>query len=243
MPPFFALTTALLCAAGLWVSPQAQEPRNPLNIPPPEKPKTPVVVKTGPTTFRIGPLMVDTAKREVIATGSINDVTVLEFVANTRNGLKAYESAMTIDVDAVTFNTALLLIGLDPARARVPAHHFDPKPPEGDPVDMFVEWTAGNQQKSARVEDLLFDVRTKTTMPAGPWTYTGSTFVDMGNGQKTFLSESDGVLIGFVHSPAPLIENPRDGAVNAYGSLVLNPNLGLKAAMPIKLIVRALPRK
>jgi hypothetical protein len=243
MPPFLALTTALLCAAGLWLSPPAQEPRNPLNIPPPEKPRPPVVVKTGPTTYRVGPLLVDTAKREVVAMGSINDVTVLEFVANTRNGMKAYESAMTIDTDAVTFNTALLLIGLDPARARVPKHHFDPVPPEGDPVDMFVEWGSGDQTKTVRVEDLLYDTRTNTTMPTGPWTYTGSTFVDMGNGQKVFLSESDGVLIGFVHSPAPLIENPRSGAVNAYGALVLNPKIGLKPGLTIKLTVRALPRK
>lgn len=244
MPPRNpALATALLCAAGLVAAAYAQEPRNPLTVAPLVKPKPATVVKTGPNTFRIGPLNIDTAKREVVAMGSINDVTVLEFVANTKNGMKAYESAMTIDTDAVTFNTALLLIGLDPARARVPKHHFDPVPPDGDPVDMFVEWGFGDQMKTVRVEGLLYDNRTNTTMPTGPWTYTGSTFVDMGNGQKVFLSESDGVLIGFVHSPAPLIENPRSGAVDAYGALVLNPKLGLKPNMPIKLIVRALPRK
>ena len=44
-------------------------------------------------------------------------------------------------------------------------------------------------------------------------------------------------------SPAPLIENPRAGAVGGYGAVVLNPNLGLSPGLPVKLTVRALPRR
>ena len=47
----------------------------------------------------------------------MNDVEMLEFVANTINGAKAYESALTLQTDAISFNAALLLIGLDPAAA------------------------------------------------------------------------------------------------------------------------------
>ena len=202
----------------------------------------PLLQKTGPTSFIVNGLRVDTAKREVVADGTINDVTVLEFVANTRNGHKAYESAFTIDTDAVSYNTALLLIGLDPERAKVPKQHFDATAPEGDPVEMFVEYTVAGTVRRVRVEELLFDKRTNTTMPKGPWVYTGSTFVDMVD-RWEFLAATDGVLIGFVHSPAPLIENPRAGAVNGYGAVVLNPNLGLSPGLPVKFTVRALPRR
>lgn len=204
-------------------------------------PKPPAIKKLGASTYAIGSLRVDTATREVVAPATINEVSILEFVANTRKGFKAYESAMTVDVDAVTYNAALLLIGLDPLRSRVPGRHFDPEPPKGDPVEMFVEWAAGGRSKRVRVEELLYDKRTNRTMPEGPWVYTGSAFVDLVDRQE-FMAETDGVLIGFVHSPAPLIENPRDGAVNGYGAVVLNPNLGLAPGQAVTLIVRALPR-
>lgn len=222
---FFAVTTA-----------SAQLPP-----PPGSKPK-PAIQKLSPTQYRIGMVTVDTAKREVVAPATINDVAVLEFVANTAGGFKAYESALTVHTDAISYNAALLLIGLDPSRAKVPTMHFDPKPPVGDPVEVLVEWNPGGAAKRVAIEELLFDRRTNTTLPAGPWVYTGSTFFDDGQGQgKKFLAEMDGVLIGFVHSPAPVIENPREGAVNGYGAIVLNPNLGLKPGQPVTLIVRALP--
>src|SRR5437879_2715111 len=74
--------------------------------------RRPTIEKTGDHQFRLAQIRIDTAKREVAVTGHINDVTLLEFVANTMGGFKAYESAMTLDADGVTFNTALLLIGL-----------------------------------------------------------------------------------------------------------------------------------
>jgi len=232
-PPVLRLVPLVWVVAAVMTA-DAQAPPQPL------KPK-PSVQKLGPTTFRIGMITIDTQKREVVAPGAVNDVMVLEFVANTQSGFKAYESALTIHTDAISYNTALLLIGLDPSRARVPTTHFDPKPPSGDPVEVLVEWTTGGATKRVPIEQLLFDRRTDATLPSGPWVYTGGTFFDNGQGQKQFMAEMDGVLIGFVHSPSPVIENPREGAVNGYGSVVLNPNLGLKAGQPVTLIVRALP--
>lgn len=207
----------------------------------------PAIEKLKDGSFRIGPIHVDPAKHELSVTGTINDVTILEFVANTQRGPKAYESAITIDTDAITFNTALLLLGLDPKRAVLPTRHFDPKAPQGDPVDIFVDvitrspLVAGGspQSRRLRVEELLFDQRTKKTLPEGPWVYTGSTFVDDGNGRR-YMAELDGVLIGFVHSPSPVIENPRQGAVDGYGSIVLNPALGLAPDSPVTLTIKAL---
>jgi hypothetical protein len=72
--------------------------------------------------------------------------------------------------------------------------------------------------------------------------YTGSTFVAMGDGSKQFLAEIDGVLIGLMHGPQALLENPRNDTVGGFGSIVLNPKLGVDAKAPLTLTVKALPR-
>ena len=199
-------------------------------------PKPAAVERIGPNLLRLGAIRVDTAAREVSVSGHINDVPLLEWVANTQNGFKAYESAISLDTDAISFNAALLLIGLDKAHARVPTQHFDPVPPAGDPVEVLVEWTAGTEHKRVRIEELLFDKRTNAPLPESPWVYTGSRFIP---GSNLFEAQLDGVLIGFVHSPAPLIENAGAGAVGAFGSVVPNKDL-VPPGTDVTLIVRAI---
>jgi hypothetical protein len=204
-----------------------------------QAPKVPPVERLGPNRLRLGAVRVDTAAREVSVSGHVNDVMVLEWVANTQGGFKAYESAITADTDAITFNAALLMIGLDKSRSRVPEMHFDPKPPLGDRVEVLVEWGAGANQKRIPIEQLLFDKRTNQPLPSDPWVYTGSTFLP---GTNAYQAQVDGVLIGFVHSPAPVIENGGTGAVGAFGSVVLNKEL-VPPGTPVTLIVRALPQE
>jgi hypothetical protein len=231
----------LAVAPGPWVPAHASAG---INQPPPQAPVAkapPPIEKLSDTLFRIGQIQVDTASREISLSGKVNDVTVLEFVANTRMGMKAYESALTLDTDAITFNAALLLIGLDPTHAQVPTRHFDPAQPKGDSVEIWID-LAGPPPRRLRAERLLYDRETKQTIPDGPWVYTGSTFLPTGPGQSQYLAEADGVLIGFIHSPAPIIENPRGAGIGQYGSIVLNPDIGLVPLMPIKLTVKALNR-
>ena len=58
-------------------------------------------------------------RSELTVAGTVNpDVRTLEFIANARDGIKAYETAVTLDTDAITFNAALLLIGLDKSRSK-----------------------------------------------------------------------------------------------------------------------------
>ena len=225
-----ALIVSLLLVAPV----QAQKPGE--RIPLPAKP----VEKIREGVFRIGSIEIDTIKRELSVPATINSgVTTLEFVANVPNGAKSYESALTVKADAYEFNSAALLLGVDPARSRVPRYHFDPATPAGDALDLYVSWTAaGGSTKRVRIEELLFDERTKAPLSEGPWVYTGSSFVNGG-----YMAALDGVLIGFVHSPSPIIENPRNGAVSAYGSVVLNTHLGLAGGTPVTLTVKAVPAK
>ena len=224
-----------LCSLGLaaLLLPQAQAPPAAQRPPLPVKP---AVEKLGPDLYRVGKLRVDTKAREVQMGGTINPTHFLEFVAGTIGGEKAYETMLALDTTGVALNTALLLIGLDPAHARVPTQHFDPIPPAGDPVEIWVEWTDGRTHHRVHVEDMLLDRRTNKTMAVGPWVYTGSRFID-----NIYMADLDGVLIGFVHSPSPIIENPGPGAVNAFGDLTLNPMLGLLPGATLTLTIHALP--
>jgi hypothetical protein len=186
----------------------------------------------------MGSIIVDTQKREVTVPGTIHPDQTLEFLAATKGGLKNYESVIELDSDAVTFNLALIMIGLEKSRSVAPTHHFDPSQPAGDPVEIFVEWGTGDSLRKVRGEELLYDVQANRVPSMGGWVYTGSTVTPDGR----FMAEMDGVLIGFVHDPASIIENTIGGGIGAYGSIRLNPNLKIPPGTTVKLTVKAVSK-
>ena len=221
-------------AAPAGAAPQArQSPTGPMDAP---QPTASPIERLSPGQFRIGNIRIDTGKREITVNGVVNEARTLEFIAGTKNGFKNYESALELDTNAVNFNLALILLGLDPAHAVVPKIHLDPTPPKGDAVDVFVEWDENGKRRSIRGEELVYNEETKKTLPQGPWVYTGSAFVARAN---RYLADVDGTLIGFVHSPSTIIENPAP-LVGPYGANQINPALNLKPGTPVRLTVRAL---
>jgi hypothetical protein len=227
-----------LCVAA---AADAQQPARPPSPMRPNAPQPAAITKLTATTFRLGEITIDTAAKTLSISGTVNEASTLEFLANTVNGAKAYESALTLNTNAVSFNAALLLLGLDVARSKPSAVRFDPATPEGDPVDLTVTWTEGGKPRTVPIEELLFDQRANRTFPTGPWVYTGSRFIDTGE-YRFYLAEADGVLIGFMHGPQSIIDNPRADAIGQYGYFILNPRLGLKPGDVITVTVRALPR-
>jgi hypothetical protein len=190
-----------------------------------------MVERLGKDLFRLGNVRVNTATREVTVTGTVNPVTVLEFLANPPRGLKAYESALTLDTDGVTFNTALVLIGLDRAHARL----LPKRTVDGDRVELWID-IPGPSPKRVRAERLIFDRATNQEAPESSWIYTGSMFLENGR----YLPDTDGVLIGFVQNRAAIIERGETYGIGRYGAVVLNPNLGLQPGMTVTLTVKAL---
>jgi hypothetical protein len=192
------------------------------------------VEKLGENLFRVGEIRVDTAKREITIEGVVNDVQAIEFLANSRGGLKSYESAITLKTDAINFNVALVLIGLDRQKARPSRMHFDPATVEGDPVAMTVEIKGPNGVEKGPIELLLFDRATRAAVPPGDWAYTGSMFYPDGR----YAADADGVLIGFAHTPSSVIESVKGIGLGRYGSIVPNPKI-LKGT-PLTLRIRSL---
>jgi hypothetical protein len=155
-------------------------------------------------------------------------------LANTKSQFRAYESAVHVDEFALNFNVAMLLIGLDKANSTSARYHFDPATPKGDQVEIWVEWTSGNETKRVRAEDLFWDAEKKEKFPRSPWVYTGSEVLPTGS----YLAEVDGVLIGFVHDPASIIEWTGTNGLGRFGFIKLDPKMGLTPGMTVNIIVR-----
>lgn len=211
--------------------------QHPPGVLPPEKPAP--VKKLGENLVSVGNIIIDTAKKEVTVPGRMLRDQTLEFLATARMGYKSYESAMELDTNATSFNLALIMIGLQKNNAVVPQQHFDPAQAAGDPVEIWVEWGSGDKAHKVQAGDLLYDLRTKSIPSLGAWVYTGSTLLSTGQ----YLAELDGVLIGFVHDPASIIENSTGSGLNAYGSIRLNPNLKIAPDTPLKMTIKALQKQ
>lgn len=241
---FFGVIVAgstLGAAADPRVQPSQQQPAAVLNPPPPpppepEPPTAAPAERLGPNLFRVGTIRVDTAKREIIVRGTANEPHVLEFIAVTKGGLKGYESALELDTNAISFNLALILIGLDREHAVHPRFHFDPIPPKGDQVEIWVEWDEHGATRRVRAEQLVYNETNKRTLAEGPWVYTGSVFIEE---RRIYMADMDGALIGFVHTPSPILENPAP-VMGPYGANRLNPALNLPTGTAVTVTIKAL---
>src|SRR5688572_13346036 len=152
----FLLGATLVSAA----PPQAQSPTGPMDKP---QPAASPIERLSPGLFRIGNIRIDTGKREISVNGVVNEARTLEFIAGTKGGFKNYESALELDTNAINFNLALILLGLDSARAVPPKRHLDPDPPKGDPVDVFIEWQENGRPRVIRAEELVYNEEAKQT--------------------------------------------------------------------------------
>jgi hypothetical protein len=226
------LIPTLVAAQGRETTPR---PREAQSSPSPASAQ-PTIERIGENLYRLGTIRVDTGRKEISVPGTVNrDVTTLEFIANARAGVKAYETAITLDTDALTFNTALILIGLNKSRTRnVPTAHFDPATPEGDELEISIE-CPGRECQRMPAERLMFDKTTNAAVASGSWVYTGSSFLPDGR----YLAQMDGTLVGFVHDPASIVEFAAGAGLNKYGSIVMNPNAGLAPGTQVVMTLRA----
>jgi len=204
-------------------------------VPQPQSPPAPAAVeRLGKDALRLGKIRVNLAAREISVPGEINPVRTIEFLATKRDSIKAYESAITLDTDAITFNTALLLLGLD--RPRMNPKDRDPSTAEwvvANRLDVWVE-TAGPPVQRIPADRLIFDRTANHEVPESRWVYIGSQSVD-----GRYLAELDGILIGFIHSRSAVIERFDTVGLGRYGEVVLTPTLGLQPRTPVNVIIKA----
>jgi hypothetical protein len=210
----------------------------PGQFPPPPPPK-PAIEDLGNGKLRIGNISLDRNERSFSLPGVVyRHAPPLEFLAAPIRGYKVYESLLVIDTNAIEFNTACILIGLDNKEAVLPNYQSDDTRIKGQPVAITVSWEQNGERVSVPAERLL----TVNGEEAGPaeWVYLGSQFTP----DNRYLAHLDGILIGVVHDPGSVIEHRTGLGLERYGAVAANPRVappeGTRVRMTIKNVT---PRK
>src|SRR5205823_7889769 len=79
----------------------------------------------------------------------------------------------------------------------------DAQPRMGAPVEAEARWQSGGHAKSARLEELAWDIPKKHAMEAHAWVFTGSVVTDAG-----FAASLEGSLIASYRDPYAILNNP-----------------------------------
>jgi hypothetical protein len=195
----------------------------------------PTVEDLGNQRYRIGRIVINKAENSfsvpgvVLELGSPEDP--LEFLAVAKGGFKSYESALMMEADAVEFNLACILIGLQGKNTVRPQYHFDPAPVQGDPVTLWITWQQNGETVQRPALDLI-----RVADPSAPsedWVYTGSRFFEDGR----YAASVSGTLIGFVHDPESIIQHRTGLGLGNYGAATYNHGDGPAPGTPVTLIV------
>ncbi len=157
----------------------------------------------GKGVYRIGAILVDEPARRFSVTGRIvRREAPLESIAVSKGGARSGKGLIEIDSNAIEFNLACLLIGLDPRHADRAGDRRAGSPAQGDAVSIVVSWIdAGGRHKTLPAADLIDRKRQRSSQ--GPWVYTGSILRPDG----LYMADADGTVIGFVHDPSSIIEH------------------------------------
>lgn len=188
----------------------------------------------------LGAIRLDRAQRTFVVPGRFLERDpgaphdLLEYLAVKRDGYKAYEAVLELETTATAFNLACILIGLDPDNARLPAHHFDPRPVQGDPVELWIEWEQDGATRRIRPAELV--VVEGEPSDDHHWVYTGSTFT----APESYLAEQTGTLIGFVHDQDSIIEHRNGIGLGAPHPPTVNRALLPPEGTGVRLVVRSL---
>lgn len=208
----------------------------PVEQQPSSAPRRPEVLDLGAGRILVGNIVVDKELGEFRVPGrmlKLDTATApIEFLAAARSGDKGYESALELDVSAFEFNLACILIGLTENAKSQPYAHFDPKPVEGDPVDIRVSWRLDGRLHDRPVGDLI-KLSTGTREP-DEWSYTGSAFNENGS----YRAQVWGTLIGVVHDPDSIIHHRTGLGLNDYGAVIINHDVAPPPDTRIVLTVR-----
>jgi hypothetical protein len=161
------------------------------------------IQQIGPDKYKIGSVILNKNKREIYISGSINMQSgLVEYLACHEEVGKLHESVLKLEAKPYDIQIALLLLGFKNKNNL--KFQGDSTIPEGDPLDIFVEWKLTDKaKKRVRAEELVFDQQKKKTMEKTHWVFTGSQIVD---GQ--FMADTDGSIIATFRDPLAIINNP-----------------------------------
>jgi hypothetical protein len=159
--------------------------------------------------YQIGAVTFEKTTRTITFPAVVNmDKGLIEYLIVHSTG-KVHESLFRTEVEPYHIHLAMLLLSnTKPGNGSI----SDPKTAasntnEFKDVVISVAWNEGAKRVRKPAEDLVFDLKTKSTMKHGPWRYVGSRVVD-----GTFLAQRDGSIISTIDDPDALVNNSRPGS-------------------------------
>jgi hypothetical protein len=187
-------TLVLLLGLSLWDAAAAQTTNS-------------VVKQIAPGIFQIGRVRLDKQSRSIAFPAVVNMTeAAIEYAIVTKYG-KTHESLLRTDAEPKDIHVAMLLLGAKGASNAVPEDPLKPIP--GEPVIIELSWRDQGREKRLAIEELVWNVQTKTNLSKGPWIYNGSRVV---NG--IFTGEQEGSIVSLITDGDALVNNPRAGRDN-----------------------------
>ncbi len=184
------------------------------DVPPPAKP---VVRMVSPGVYEVGRVRLDQKALSISFAGKLNMKRgLLEYLLVNSKGA-SHESLLVTEVGATDIHVAMLLLGAkggamvaEAPPAQLDARYFRTAPKlTGDTVFITVKWKEKEVEKTALIEDWLFNESAQEMIEHGPWIYNGSMIYE-----GRFLAQVESNLVALVTSPTALINNPRKGNDN-----------------------------
>jgi hypothetical protein len=141
----------------------------------------------------------------------------LEYLLTTPEG-KMHETLIASECGGDHLMLGLIMLGLEPVAGC--EGRGDPRPLSGPRVALELTWTdAEGQQRTARAEDLLFDLYHRRTMEHVGFAFTGSRFLvpqgaaaprrkSGGESPEVLAAQKHGSLIALYHDPDAVLDNP-----------------------------------
>ena len=192
----------------------------------------PSIVKLREGLYKVGSVILDRAQNEIRLEGEVNmQRGAIEYLACARGG-KLHESVLVIDVEPYELQVALLLLGLEPGGNI--EYQGDARTPQGDSLEIWVEWEEKGEMKRHRAEDCVFDLVEKRTMTPTPWIFTGSKIED-----GVFIANVERSLMATYHDPYALLNHPLPTGADDTVYKV-NEALVPKKGTPVTVLMRSL---
>lgn len=157
---------------------------------------------------KIGHVEVDPKRRALRADGRVNmREGMVEVLACTPYG-KTHESVLVLNAQPLHFQLGLLLLGFRAGRNPAVKAENDRRP-EGDQVEVWIEWQRDGKPVKVRAESLVQNVTTDRPMANTGWVFLGSRIHE-----GKLVADLEGNIITTYHDPFAILENPLPSVVN-----------------------------
>ena len=198
-----------------------------------------ILKKVGDDIYMLKEMKIDVSKGHIEIPGKINMSEGLIEVILCRKEGKVHESLLVTDVSPLEFQTALLLLGLDPvnevpdiASEVDPVSQFRSIETSGDSVRLYISHTVNGETVKKPVEHFVYDESVDQTLEPSTWLFRGAATHQNGH----VLVDPDVTMIATYHDPVAMMELNSQSKFNDE-LFYINKDAKLTIGKKVKLII------